>query len=89
MKCVCNRFASTYVDTTYVTRQWKNPGGRRLLWHEPVELLVAKVPFYRVQRNPFEVIVARQPQRLACSDGFGIPNSDAFQSEHVCEQKRN
>lgn len=79
---------NTYVDGR-VAGQREHSGRRRFLRHEPVELLVAKVPFDRVQRHSVEIVVARQPQRLARADGFGIPNAHAFQAEHVCGPTEN
>lgn len=78
----------TYVDGRGAGQR-KHPGRRRLFWHVPVELLIAEIPFNRVQRDPVEIVVAGQLQRFARPDGFGIPNADAFQTEYVCGKKQN
>jgi len=64
------------------TGQRENPGRWWLFGHEPVELLVSKVPLYRIKRHPLKIVITRKPQLLACSDGFRVPNSDTLQTEH-------
>lgn len=78
---------NTYIDCRGVGNR-EHSGGRRLLRNESVKFLIIKVPFDRVQRHSFQIVVAGQPQRFARSDSLGIPNPDAYQAEHVCGQTR-